>query len=154
VKWTTLVVRLWYSNEFEHRELGRNAAEFAFSGRTLGVKIDNRQGEGSGTISLYFDREVPDELKAIFIEYVHRHLAKYACDVTRDRSYVCPNCGKPVKDHDEVRGGWRRRRTSSIARAATRRWREVARRPWDVGRRHGDARQRAHAKRPKSQNYC
>ena len=27
--WTTLVVRLWYSQEFEHRELWRNAAEFA-----------------------------------------------------------------------------------------------------------------------------
>ena len=27
--WTTLVVRLWYSHEFEHRELWLNAAEFA-----------------------------------------------------------------------------------------------------------------------------
>ena len=26
--WTTLVVRLWYSQEFEHREFWRNAAEF------------------------------------------------------------------------------------------------------------------------------
>ena len=83
--WTTLVVRLWYSQEFEHRELWRNAAEFAFSDRTLGLKIDNKQGEGTATISLYFDKEVKDEVKAIFIEYVHRHLAKYACEVTRDR---------------------------------------------------------------------
>ncbi len=52
----------------------------------LGLKIDNQQGEGTGTISLYFDHEVPDELKAIFIEYAHRHLARYACDVTRDRA--------------------------------------------------------------------
>lgn len=102
--WTTLVVRLWYSNEFEHRELWRNAAEFeSAKGHVLGLKIDNQQGEGTGTISLYFDKEVPDELKAILIEYVHRHLARYACDVTRDRRYVCPECGKPVKDHDEVR---------------------------------------------------
>ena len=101
--WTTLIVRLWYSNEFEHRELWRNAAEFAFSGRTLGLKINNQQGEGTGTISLYFDREVPDELKAIFIEYVHRHLAKYACEVTRDRRYVCGGCGRPFKDLDLIR---------------------------------------------------
>jgi hypothetical protein len=101
--WTTLVVRLWYSQEFEHRELWRNAAEFAFSERTLGLKIDNKQGEGMANISLYFDKEVPDELKAIFIEYVHRHLAKFACEVTRDRRYVCPECGKPVKDLDAVR---------------------------------------------------
>lgn len=101
--WTTLVVRLWYSHEFEHRELWRNAAEFAFDGHTLGLKIDNKQGEGTATISLYFDKDVTDEVKAIFIEYVHRHLAKYACEVTRDRRYVCPDCGKPVKDIDAVR---------------------------------------------------
>ncbi|MCK4414438.1 MAG: TIR domain-containing protein [Candidatus Eisenbacteria sp.] len=102
--WTTLVVRLWYSNEFEHRELWRNAAEFASAkGHMLGLKIDNQQGEGTATISLYFDKHVPDELKAIFIEYAHRHLAKYACEVTRDRRYVCPECARPVRDLDAVR---------------------------------------------------
>lgn len=102
--WTTLVVRLWYSQEFEHRELWRNAAEFVSpKGYTLGLKIENRQGEGTATISLYFDHEVPDDLKVIFIEYVHRHLAKYACEVTRDRRYVCPECGEPVKDIEAVR---------------------------------------------------
>jgi len=102
--WTTLVVRLWYSQEFDHRELWRNAAEFETpKAKTLGLKIENRQGEGAATISLYFDHEVPDELKVIFIEYVHRHLAKYACEVTRDRRYVCPDCGKPVKDLEAVR---------------------------------------------------
>jgi GTPase SAR1 family protein len=101
--WTTLVVRLWYSQEFEHKELWRNAAEFQSSrGHLLGLKIDNRQGEGQATISLFFDVKTPDELKVIFIEYVHRHLAKYACDVTRDRRYVC-QCGKPVNDLDAVR---------------------------------------------------
>jgi DNA-directed RNA polymerase subunit RPC12/RpoP len=42
-------------------------------------------------------------LKVLFIEYVHRHLARYACDVVRDRRYVCTECGKPVKDLDAVR---------------------------------------------------
>ena len=102
--WTTLVVRLWYSQEFEQRELWRNAAEFASSrGHILGLKIANRQGEGQATISLYFDVQVPDELKVIFIEYVHRHLAKYGCEVTRDRRYICSNCAKPVQDLDAVR---------------------------------------------------
>ena len=101
--WTTLVVRLWYSQEFEHRELWRNAAEFNSSrGNLLGLKIDNRQGEGEATISLFFDLRTPDELKVIFIEYVHRHLAKYGSDVRRDRRYVCA-CGKLVTDHAEVR---------------------------------------------------
>jgi WD40 repeat protein/RNase P subunit RPR2 len=102
--WTTLVVRLWYSQEFEHRELWRNAAEFASpKNYTLGLKIENRQGEGTATISLYFDHEVPDDLRVLFIEYAHRHLAKYACEVRRDRRYVCPECGTPVKDLEAVR---------------------------------------------------
>jgi WD40 repeat protein/GTPase SAR1 family protein len=102
--WTTLVVRLWYSQEFEHRELWRNAAEFASSrGHLLGLKIENRQGEGQATISLFFDVATPDELKVIFIEYIHRHLARYGCDVKRDRRYVCVPCGTPVKDVTAVR---------------------------------------------------
>ena len=102
--WTTLVVRLWYSQEFARRELWRNAAEFVSAkGHTLGLKIDNQQGAGTATISLYFDVEVEDVLKAIFIEYVHRHLARYAAEVSRDRRYVCVSCGKPVKDLDAVR---------------------------------------------------
>ncbi len=102
--WTTLVVRLWYSQEFEHQELWRNAAEFASpKGYTLGLKIDNKQGEGTATISMYFEKEVQDELKVLFIEYAHRHLAKYACDVGRDRRYVCGGCGRPFKDLDLIR---------------------------------------------------
>ena len=101
--WTTLVVRLWYSQEFAHRELWRNAVEFESARQqTLGLKI-TKTGDGAATISIYFDLKVPDELKVIFIEYVHRHLARYASEVTRNRRYVCPECGKPVKDIDAVR---------------------------------------------------
>jgi GTPase SAR1 family protein/DNA-directed RNA polymerase subunit RPC12/RpoP len=97
--WTTLVVRLWYSHEFEHKELWRNAAEFSsVGGHLLGLKIDNRQGEGQATISLFFDAKAHDEAKALFIEYVHRHLAEYGTGVTRDRRYICGACGKPVTD--------------------------------------------------------
>jgi hypothetical protein len=100
--WTTLVVRLWYGNEFSHKELWRNAAEFSSSrGHLLGLKISNRQGEGEATISLFFDLQTPDDLKVIFIEYVHRHLARYGCNVVRDRRYVCA-CGKRVTDLAEV----------------------------------------------------
>ena len=102
--WTTLIVRLWCSNVFEHRELWRNAAEFASSrGNLLGLKIDNRQGEGEATISLFFDIKTPDELKMILIEYVHQHLARYGCNVKRDRRYVCVECGQLVTDLEAVR---------------------------------------------------
>ncbi|HEU0299112.1 MAG TPA: TIR domain-containing protein [Longimicrobium sp.] len=100
--YTTLVVRLWYSREFQHRELWRNAAEFETSkGGTVGLLME-RMAEGEGTISVFLDTDIPDELKVIFIEYVHRHLEKYARDVRRDRRYVCPACSRPVKDLDAV----------------------------------------------------
>lgn len=101
--YTTLVVRLWYSREFDHKELWRNAAEFMTSkGRTVGLLME-RSGEGEGTLSLFFETGVPDELKVVFIEYVHRHLEKYAREVRRDRRYVCPACGAPVRDLEVVR---------------------------------------------------
>ena len=97
--WTTLVVRLWYSHEFKHKELWRNAAEFVSPKKdSLGLKLTHKQGEGEATISLYFDKDVSDELKAVFIEYVHQHLARYACNVSRDRRYICNECGRPFKD--------------------------------------------------------
>ncbi len=101
--WTTLVVRLWYSQEFKHRELWRNAAEFESAKKqTLGLKIA-KAADGVATISLYFDAKLPDELRVIFIEYAHRHLERYATDVKRDRRYLCPQCAIPVKDFDAVR---------------------------------------------------
>ncbi|MFC1716582.1 TIR domain-containing protein [Candidatus Poribacteria bacterium] len=101
--YTTLVVRLWYSREFENRELWRNAAEFETSKeKTLGLVME-RAGDGEGTISVFFDADVPDELKVVFIEYVHQHLGKYARNVSRDRHYVCPKCGRLVTDFDAVR---------------------------------------------------
>ncbi len=97
--WTTLVVRLWYSQEFEQKELWRNAAEMETSkGTKLGLRIENQQGEGRAKLHLFFDAETPDELKVILIKYVHHHLAKYATEVTRDRRYFCPNCRHPVID--------------------------------------------------------
>ena len=61
------------------------------------LRLLHRQGEGQATISLFFDVKTPDELKVIFIEYVHRHLAKYGSGVTRDRRYVCPKCEQPAQ---------------------------------------------------------
>ena len=101
--WTMLVLRLWHSREFAQWELWRNGAEFESARKqTPGLKF-TKTGAGAATISLYFDQKVPDELKVIFIECGHRHLAKYACDATRDRRYVCLECGKRVTDLDAVR---------------------------------------------------
>jgi WD40 repeat protein len=103
--YTTLVVRLWYSRTFDHKELWQNAAEFSTSkGKTAGVLFE-KLGDGEGKLSVFFDLDVPDELKVVFIEFVHRHLQKYGSDVRRERRYVCTNakCGQPVTDYTMVR---------------------------------------------------
>ncbi|HEX8116093.1 MAG TPA: DUF4365 domain-containing protein, partial [Pyrinomonadaceae bacterium] len=101
--YTTLVVRLWYSRQFEQKELWRNAAEFVTTrGKTVGLVME-RAGEGLGTISVFFEPDVPDELKVVFIEFVHRHLERYAREVRRDRRYVCPACATAVTDYNAVR---------------------------------------------------
>lgn len=103
--WSTLIVRLWYSKEFQHRKLWKNAAEFASSdGHLLGLKIESGgHDEASATVSLFFAPNIPDQIKVLFIEYVNRHLAKYAVEVTRDRRYVCARCGMGVTDLRAVR---------------------------------------------------
>ncbi len=103
--YTTLVVRLWYSREFHNKELWRNAAEFmTATNNTAGLMME-RTGEGEGTISVFFDTHVTDELKLMFIKYVHQHLEKYAADVTRDRRYLCGNndCAEPVTNRKALR---------------------------------------------------
>ncbi|MCP5103553.1 MAG: DUF4365 domain-containing protein [bacterium] len=101
--YTTLVVRLWYSREFDNKELWRSAAEFMTSKKQIAGLMLEHSGEGEGTISVFFETKVPDELKVVFIEYVHQHLLKCANDVRRDRRYVCPHCGTPVIDLKMVR---------------------------------------------------
>jgi hypothetical protein len=103
--YTTLVVRLWYSGTFDHKELWQNAAEFTTSkGRTAGV-LFSPLGDGRGQLSIFFDPDVSDELKVVLIEFVHRHLTKYGRDLQRERRYVCQNaeCAEPVTDYAIVR---------------------------------------------------
>jgi small GTP-binding protein len=103
--YATLVVRLWYSRTFDQKELWQNAAEFTTSkGRPAGVLFE-KLGDGEGKLSIFFDTAVPDELKVVFIEFVHRHLQKYGRDLQRERRYVCPNtqCSEPVTNYTMVR---------------------------------------------------
>lgn len=101
--YTTLVVRAWYSRIFDQRELWRNAAEFATTkGQIVGV-IFQPLGDGVGKLSVFFDAGVPDELKVIFIEFVQRHLDKYARGLQRQRRYVCKDCGQAVDNAAMIR---------------------------------------------------
>ena len=100
--YTTLVVRLWYSREFDNKELWKDAAEFRTREGVAGFLL-NRLGDGVATLSVFFEHDVPEEQRAVFLEFIHRHLKKYAGDLQRDRRYVCPNCDEPVQNAKAVR---------------------------------------------------
>ena len=91
--YATLVVRLHYTSSFEMDKLWRFAADFKTpGGKKLGLKMSNK-GEGTAELDLYFELEIPIDIKVMFIKYVHEHLITKAQDVIRFRYYVCPHCG-------------------------------------------------------------
>lgn len=99
--YATLVVRLHHTESFEADELWRYAADFKSLSqqRRLGVKLI-RHAEGAGELEVYFDPDIPVEEKMIFSRYVHKHLSNSGIDVVRLRHYVCPHCGRPVRDRE------------------------------------------------------
>jgi DNA-directed RNA polymerase subunit RPC12/RpoP len=101
--YATLVVRIVYSGAFEKKDLWRNAAEFLTpEGKRIGF-VMQYLAEGSGEITVFFDEDVPDDMKVTFIKYIHEHLLKRAVDVSRQREYVCIECGKPVENREAVK---------------------------------------------------
>ncbi len=97
------MVQLYNTKAFENGDLWRYAADFKSpAGLRMGFKM-TRLTEGSGEISVYFDPGVTDDLKVMFIKYVHEHLLEKAQDVTRLRRFVCPHCDYPLKDSELAR---------------------------------------------------
>jgi GTPase SAR1 family protein len=97
--YTSLVVRLSYSDGFEKDELWKNAADFKTpEGKRVGLAM-TKKAEGAAEIVVYFEGRVPDDTKVTFIKYVHEHLLARAQpreQVTRVRTYVCPHCDTPL----------------------------------------------------------
>ncbi len=90
--YTTLVVRLSYSDVFKRCALWKNAADFETpEKRRVGLAMI-KGNEGKAKIMVYFDAGVPDDTKITFVKYVHEHLLQRAESVTRVRTYVCPKC--------------------------------------------------------------
>jgi WD40 repeat protein len=89
--YATLVVGLLHTRAFTKDQLWRDAADFrTLEGNRAGLKM-TRQGEGKAEIVIYFDDEVPDGTKVLFIRYVHDHLKDKDPGLVRVRHYSCPN---------------------------------------------------------------
>jgi len=98
--YATLVVRLHHTEVFEADELWKDAADFKTqTGQGLGLKLA-REAEGAARLEAYFNPDVDENSRLVFLRYVHNHLTEHAKDVVRLRHYACGNkkckvSGKP-----------------------------------------------------------
>ena len=98
--YTTLAVRLYYSDAFTLKDLWKNAAEFRDSrGKCCGFELVQPE-EGQGVIFAFFQDQTSVTTKVLFLRFIHEHLHKRASQdsVRRERIYRCPNCAEEVKD--------------------------------------------------------
>jgi hypothetical protein len=103
--YSTLVVRLSYSGGFKKDQLWKDAADFKTpNGDRVGLAM-TRKTEGKAEIIVYFEPSVPDDTKVTFIKYIHEHLLARAQppeEVTRVRTYICPECDRPIEDRKAI----------------------------------------------------
>jgi len=101
--YTTLVVRLHYTHDFDKDQLWKDAADFkSLTEKRVGLQMTKRKGD-EAEIKVYFEADVPIDAQVSFIKYIHEHLLRRAKEVTRVRSYVCPNCDTPLENRKAIK---------------------------------------------------
>jgi small GTP-binding protein len=89
--YATLVVRLHHTEAFDADQLWKDAADFKTqTGQSLGLKL-TREAEGAARLEVYFNPNVDENSRVVFLRYVHNHLSEHAQDVMRLRHYCCGN---------------------------------------------------------------
>jgi small GTP-binding protein len=100
--YATLVVRLYYTSDFEKDQLWKNAADFkTLNNKQAGFLLE-KKADDTAELKVYFEPGVPEGTQVSFIKYIHEHLLKRAETVKRQRSYVCPHCNSPSANQDVV----------------------------------------------------
>jgi hypothetical protein len=105
--YATLVVRLHHTTAFESDQLWKSAADFRTqTGKRLGVLL-TREPEGTSRLDAYFEPDVDENSRVLFLRYVHDHLTAHAQEVVRLRHYACTNkkCqvwGQPFADRATI----------------------------------------------------
>lgn len=101
--YTTLVVKLYYGGIFRLKQLWKNAAEFLNArNHVCGFQLYN-EGDGRGTLKVFYAEGVSDDDKALFLKIVADHFKEKRVPVKRQRIYRCPACGEVVRDRAFVR---------------------------------------------------
>ena len=101
--YSTLVVRLWYSAEFRHRELWSNAAELeTLSRQRLGLVVKKENDTEDAQLTVFFSEKIGIDRKVDFLSFIESHLSVYTTSFTRERHYKCSH-GHVVSDRQAVR---------------------------------------------------
>jgi len=105
--YATLVVRLHHTIAFESTDLWKSAADFKTqTAARLGFTM-TRESEGRSLLEVYFEQDVDQNTRGLFLRYVHDHLTQHGQNVTRLRHYCCGNrkCKdfeKPYQNRQEI----------------------------------------------------
>jgi class 3 adenylate cyclase len=100
--YTTLVVKLYYGGIFRLKKLWKNAAEFLNAReRVCGFQLYS-EGDGRGTLKVFYTEGISDDDKALFLKVVADHFKERRIEVRRQRIYRCPHCHEPVRDRNAV----------------------------------------------------
>jgi hypothetical protein len=101
--YTTLVVRLHYTEPFKYRQLWNDAADFeSEAGEHIGLKMTRKEGQGE--IIVFVEGNVAEISRLLFVKYVHEHLKARDPNCVRIRHYVCRNekCKQPFGDQAAI----------------------------------------------------
>ena len=97
--YATLVVRLHYTVAFDITDLWKSAADFKTQvGTKLGFTL-TREAEGTSRLEVYFEPDVDENSRVVFLRYVHDHLTEHGKNVVRLRHYCCGN--KKCRDFEQ-----------------------------------------------------
>jgi WD40 repeat protein/GTPase SAR1 family protein len=89
--YATLVVRLHHTLAFRGAQLWKSAADFnTQAGAALGFVL-TRESEGESRLDAYFEPNVDEVSRVLFLRYIHDHLTQYSQNVHRLRHYECGN---------------------------------------------------------------
>jgi hypothetical protein len=102
--YATLVVLLYHTVAFDSVELWKSAADFTTqTGAKLGFTIA-REHEGTSRLEVYFEPNVDENSRVLFLRYVHDHLTQHAQNVVRLRHYACGDkqCAEPFTDQAKI----------------------------------------------------
>jgi predicted MPP superfamily phosphohydrolase len=99
--YTSLVVRLSYTNYFQREDQWKYAVEFSRDRRRLGFSMQQVE-EGTGELEIHFDTGISESDRITFIRFVTDHLRTKGIDIHEQIRLYCTKCGEEVKNRKAI----------------------------------------------------